>query len=239
MYSRFEKKHILFLLCFLVLALAPFQTHAQSSAPGVQLYWEASSYTPPFYKGKALPPSDDTVVVTAITPASFGDSASLIYTWKMNGVVFGSLSGTGKSSLTLSGSPFVVDRLITVTVRNAEKTQEATGVVKIPVVKPRVVLYEDEPLRGLRFEKALDSMQQKTETDIGLVAYPFFFSELSQRRGLLYRWTVNGQAVEDVPHDGTIIARSDTTGTSTVSVSAESPSHILQRASESITIFLQ
>jgi len=66
----------------------------------LDLLWEApESYTPPFYKGKALP-SQEGIIQVAAMPArkntSIGSQKNLSYTWKRNDKTQQQASGVGK-----------------------------------------------------------------------------------------------------------------------------------------------
>lgn len=226
--------------CLLVSGGAPARdAHAQTTQTGVDMVWETDSYTPPFYKGKALPPGDADVRIIATPDSSFGNPATALYTWRVNGTVLGSLSGIGKSSLFVAGSPFITDRIVTVDVESADGTRQGLGVVQIPVVRPIVRVYEDQPLSGVRFENTLAYLHGQTEADIILVAYPYFFSTQNRKQNLEYSWLVGGQTVGEEGAGGAIIARSDIAGTSTVSVSVRNFKNILQRASASVKIVVE
>jgi hypothetical protein len=78
------------------------------SVSEVDLLWEARSYVPAFYKGKALYPLQGSVVITAL-PSVFENGSrvsakNLLYTWKKDGMVLGSLSGYGKNTLSVEGT---------------------------------------------------------------------------------------------------------------------------------------
>jgi len=238
---KFQISNILLVVCFLLFVVAS-HTHAQINVTtktietSIPLVWESDTYTPPFYKGKALSPSDSGSRIIALPPSTFGPDTAT-YTWKFNGKVLGSLSGVGKKTLSLAGSPFTSDRLVTVTVESADGSQEGVGVVRIPVQKPLVLAYEDSPLSGIRFENALERFSGHTETDIPLLAYPYFFSTTHRLSGLSYEWTVGGRSVSD-GKNGSLTARSDVAGTSTVQVSVHNLKNILQQATHDFSVIV-
>ncbi len=205
-----------------------------TTTTSIPLVWEADTYTPPFYKGKALSPTDAGNRIIALTPSTFGPDTAT-YTWKFDSKVLGSQSGVGKKTLTLPGSPFTADKLVVVTIKSADGTQEGTGAIRIPSTKPQVLVYEDSPLSGIRFENVVNTFFGQTETDISLLAYPYFFSTENRLFGLEYRWTVGGQSVSE-GKDGEIIARSDTIGTSTLAVSLRNLTNVLQQAAHSLHV---
>ncbi len=223
----------LFVICYLLFGLVSV---VSAQIASVELVWEADSYTPPLYAGRALPTSDGNLRVFAFPPSSLGTATNLIYTWKINGQVLGSMSGTDRSMLAIKGSPFISDQLVVVDVSNGSQT--VTGVVRIPYVKPTVLLYENSPLKGVQFEHALiNKFVAEANSDITLVAEPYFFST-PQSQSLTYTWSVNGQTSKGVSGPS-FIARSETTGTSTVNVAVTNPLYILQRISKSLSVVLQ
>ncbi|MEK7606452.1 MAG: hypothetical protein AAB458_02580 [Patescibacteria group bacterium] len=230
---------VLFLACFLFLAscfVFARSAIAQNTAT-VDLVWEANSYVPPFYKGKALTTTDGDVDVYAFVPSTFGNPLRATYTWELNSQVLGSLSGVGRSSLRVSGSPFIDDRAIRVRVVG-ENGREGFGYVRIPAVKPTIMVYVDSPLAGVQFGNAVVTrLEAQTETDLTLTAYPYFFSTSDRNENLSYTWNVNGVASET--RGPTLVARSETTGTSTVSVEINNVSKILERASKIFSVVLQ
>ncbi len=227
-------KKVSFLSIAISFFFFPAISNAQTAA--INLIWEANSYVPPFYAGKAMTTSDGDVDVFALLPESFGDPTRATYTWELNGSVLGGLSGVGRSSLRISGSPFIIDRSVRVTVTGANG-KSGFGFVTIPVAKPKLLVYEDSALGGVLFSRAItDSVSAQTDTDIVLSAYPYFFSTNS-RTNLPYDWKINGQRSDSTIAE--LVARSETTGTSTVSVEAHNTQRILERASEMLSIVLQ
>lgn len=238
---KFQISNILLVVCFLLFVVAS-HTHAQINVTtktietSIPLVWESDTYTPPFYKGKALSPSDSGSRIIALPPSTFGPDTAT-YTWKFNGRVLGSQSGVGVKTLTLAGSPFTADRFVVVTVKSADGTQEGTGTLRIPSSKPKVLVYEDSPLSGVHFESALEEFFGQTEADISLLAYPLFFSTNDRLSGLVYKWVVGGQSISE-GGEGEIVARSDIAGTSTVQVSIRSLNNVLQQAVKSLNVIV-
>jgi hypothetical protein len=111
-----------------VVVVTPDGTTVTKTIPltsaNVDLIWEADSYTPPFYQGKALLSQYETVKVVAV-PHLGKDSSTLsptnlIYTWEKDGRVIGNLSGYGKNTLIIDSSLTLKASTINVTVSNKE-----------------------------------------------------------------------------------------------------------------------
>ncbi|MBY0328517.1 hypothetical protein K2Q02_00250 [Patescibacteria group bacterium] len=141
--------------------------------PGsVDLLWEATdSYTPPFYKGKALASVNSLIRIAAI--ASSVAPKQLTYTWSGNDSVLGSLSGYGKSSLVFRNDVLDPIENISVSAQGGAFTGGAT--ISITPGTPSMVIYEKE--EGF-IDYANGSSTTLTTQKPGLILRiePFFFS---------------------------------------------------------------
>ncbi len=98
-----------------VIDLASGQTIQQSvdiTNQNLDLLWEAvDAYTPPFYKGKAMPVTEGAVRFSPIMSRGgvFGSNGNKnnIYTWSRSNDVVGTASGTGKDSF-----PIIMDYML-------------------------------------------------------------------------------------------------------------------------------
>jgi hypothetical protein len=209
-------------------------TNLQLQPVTVELIWEAHSYVPPLYAGKALYPISGEVTFLSFPPISLGNPNDLTYTWKQDGEVQGLSSGVGKRSYTFSGSQFGESPLITVEVSNGQTT--AIGVTRINQTTSLVRLYENRPLQGVAFESTLPRTVTTKEKELTIEAYPYFFSGNSRTgSSLTYDWSANGKKLADAT-TGTITARSENPGTVLLQLSLNSTTYILQRASQSLNI---
>lgn len=167
----------------------------------VNLLWQAQSYTPPFYRGKALMPFQGTVLVAAIPSFARGNfilpAESLIYTWSEGDDVIGESSGKGKNLFAFRGSVPMRTKTIGVTVESPDRTMIASASVGITPVAPRVLFYEDHPRYGLLTGKALINSFFLVEDETRINAIPFYF-ETTERAGrdLAYGWQLNYAPLE-------------------------------------------
>ena len=223
-------------LVFLSLFLFATSAHAQSSASSVDMFWEANSYVPTLYQGKALPTSDGDVRVFALPGASFGNASQASYIWKVNGTVLGSKSGVGRSSLEVTGSPFIDTSLVVVDVVGSNG-QSGSGILRIPYTKPRVLLYEKSALGGILFSSSIEGGESAPiNKDIVLFGYPYFFSTEKITNNLSYVWKIDESPINTRGPE--LVTRSENIGTSTVSVRVYSVTHVLQQASKTVPIVL-
>lgn len=218
----------------------------------VDILWKAYSYTPPFYRGKALAPSSGLIILTAM-PNMIDqggkklDPKELIYTWSERGLVLGNASGFGKQSIILENGQ-IEERLLTigVIVSSFNKTVVARGDIKVPVNETKIILYEKRPLEGIRYEKNIENNFSLIEDELTINAEPYFFSLDDMLNNLLnYSWKVNNRNI-NIPNDeqnNSITFRHEgETGTVKISLEIENnnlPFRILQDAKKSINIKLK
>lgn len=208
----------------------------------VDLVWESESYTPPFYKGKALYAPQGEVVITALPNiVEFGSrvsSANLIFKWKKNGQVLGSLSGVGKNKLTLTGSLVESSMSISVEVTSSKSVVKASQKIIIRPATPKVVLYEDSPLYGIRFNNAIVNEFTMKEKELTLIATPYFFNAADKDAfALSHTWRLNNKKIEEGGNKNIItFRRPEEAGVSQVSLGVESQNKVLQSARSTITL---
>lgn len=226
--------------CLLSVPFARAQVNVttRTVATNVTLVWEASSYVPPFYKGKALMPDGGDARIVAFLPAGVGQAANMTYTWRLDGIVDGARSGIGKSIYEVRSDIFGGSPLIVVEVSDANGIVGA-GALRVPLAEPRVLIYAEAPLGGVLFNvenPRLDGEELVMET------YPLFFTAPSRDDiDISYRWRVNGSSVENPLGDsGRLVVRSDSAvGTTTIGVSITNGSRILENASGQTAVFLE
>ncbi len=228
------------LLSLLTLLALPLFSYAQinltqnSVRSSVELIWESHAYVPPLYRGKALYPIGGEVTVYALPPAGLGNPGALTYTWKREGVVDGAQSGVGKRSFTFSGSQFGESPLVSVQVSNG--TESEFGSTRVLQTEPFVRLYQNKPLEGIVFERALPRNIVTKEKNLDIEAYPYFFTADSRTDALLeYSWTANGARLPDATN-GALSVRADEPSSVYVQLSLNSIKNLLQRTTESINI---
>ncbi len=209
----------------------------------VDLLWQSDTYTPPFYKGKALHASQDpiTVVAEPFFVDSKGarlDPEKLVYKWKQDDTVNGALSGFGKKTFKITPSilPKPID--IEVEVSSSDNSYHAVSSISIPNTNPQVIFYENKPLYGIDFAHALNnSAFEITENEARITAVPFFFSNQQNQFNLLsYNWTLNSNKVDQEGNE--VILRkpeNGTSGQSSINLNVKNLERFMQAASASFT----
>ncbi len=212
----------------------------------VNLLWEASSYTPPFYSGKALPASDAEVTVIAMPEfiASSGKKLSakdLIFIWEKDGKVLGNLSGRGKDTLKTIGPKISRTSRVDVKVSSADGTLQGKGVTFISAISPKIVFYEYNNIFGVRYEEAISNEFSLLNEEVKITAYPYFFSSNTKVvPSSNYKWMIDGSLVESALDDSSsIILRQvgEGEGSAGISLSIENADKILQFAKKKFTMF--
>lgn len=165
----------------------------------LDLIFDSPTYVPAFYRGRAMPSPGGVLRLQAIArfPGTRGylDESVITYTWSRNSQVLGSVSGKGRSSITID-APLEGD-VDTISVRASanDGTLSAVASAKIPATEPVLMLYEDQPLFGILFHSAFAS-EIPTRGDTTVAAIPYFVT--AQRlddQALRYAWKINNQTV--------------------------------------------
>lgn len=201
----------------------------------VDILIDSSSYTPPFYFGRALPSSGARVRLQAIPYLIDANghtlpTNTLVYTWKRNGTVLGSLSGVGKNILTLNPPHLDTQYTISVDVSSIDRRTTGTGNTTVSLTDPSVEMYVDNPRLGILFSSALGSQAFIGDVESTLHIVPYFVGVPSpEDRSLEYVWKVNDALVppERALADNITINASKSSGEADVSVAVTSSTDIL------------
>jgi hypothetical protein len=169
----------------------------------IDLVWEAQSYTPPFYKGKALFPYQGLVKVVAIPQMVDSNGANLkpsalTYKWKKDGNIVTVSSGYGKNVFYFNGG--VPLRAVTIEVEASSEDNQmfAVNSVDIKPIQPMVRFYENDPKMGILWNNIINSRFVLQNEEVKISAIPYFFDVASKNdSNLRYDWKMNGTAVKN------------------------------------------
>ena len=208
----------------------------------LDLVWQAeNSYTLPFYKGKTLPAYEGAIKIIAMPGLVGADGAplspqNLVYTWEKDNTVLGSLSGLGKRTLSLKLPKLSNSVRVEVEVASLDKKTKASKSVVISSFNTKALVYENNPLLGVLFNKVLRGSANVVDKEMTLIAYPQFFSGtgLSDTR-LLYNWGINNKN-SGKGADITLRSPEENSGVASISVSIENDREILQSTSQSFNV---
>lgn len=188
---------------------APDESSAEASArvipTQVDLLVDSDSYTPPFYRGKALASAGSNLILQALPhfarPGGSQIPASdLIYTWKRNGQVLGDISGLGKSAVVIPAPVLYGRDVVSVEIASSDGVLAGESSLAIKSLDPMLVLYEDHPLFGILFGSALGASTFIPESEMTFIAVPYFSSVRTPLDSALqYAWRVNGTRLTTDP----------------------------------------
>ncbi len=207
----------------------------------------ADGYVPPFYKGRPLPVKEGAIRVVAmpfiqtasgryLTPNDF------TYTWSRNDTKAQDASGFAKNEFVFYQSYLNTDENIDVTASGVRDQFAAESKFAVKLFAPKIVFYENDPLRGVRYDHALrGNVTIESGTPKTIVAVPYFFgAKTPSDRLLTYAWSLNNQ---DVPTPSSKNALSlqagNQKGTSTLSLKIEQLVKLFQEGSATLSIILK
>ncbi len=202
--------------------------------------WEAQSYVPPFYKGKALHSRQGVIKLVAI-PEFYKNGKkippeNLVYTWSNKAEVFQDKSGYGKNVILLNGSILGDVDSIELLVTDPVNNLVADAFVDIFPTDPTIVFYKNDPFYGQLYNQSIPSLYDLKTEEVQLLASPFYFSK-ERSNNMKYEWRINGSLVEELSNSLTaIFKKPEGSGQSRVSLQIENNNRILQSASKNISI---
>lgn len=166
----------------------------------VDLLWQADTYVPPFYKGKALPTHRSRIRAVAIPAFAAGEDAKRqVYAWNINRSTRAG-QGTGVSTTNVEATWDGSRISLSVDVQSQDKVARASRTVSIASVKPEIRFYEHSPLYGVRYDHALSERIRVSAPEYIVRAVPYFFSKPDRDYGyLVYRWNIDGRDIELPP----------------------------------------
>lgn len=206
----------------------------------IDLVWEATTYVPPLYRGRPLATAESAVRVLAIPHIERNGTAlqtkDIVFSWRVGGSQQLFLKGKGQNFATINPPRFNSPFSIEVTAEAGDKTPLGFAQITIAPVAPRVLLYEEQPLVGTRFERALVGEYPFIADEVSVTAYPVFATSPS---ALDYTWRLNGaQFTVDAerPTIATFRKVGAETGTYTVEVEYQKARSLFERAKESFNL---
>jgi len=207
--------------------------------PGeVGLSWEALSYVPPFYKGKALATFESEVRVIATPNIIKGGvrlgSKKLVYTWKVNGKIDQSQSGYGKNIFKYKIPSTSIQGIVDLDVVTTDNSLRVRDSITIPVTEPLLLLYEDDPILGIKQNRALIGSFLLKAPEVRFFAAPYWSSPDSS--GFAYKWKQNEELLEGDTPFRTFGVEANSRGESQISVIFSNSSKFLQFSSARIKL---
>lgn len=209
----------------------------------VNISYEALSYVPPFYKGRAVYTYQTPIRVIAIP--ELGDangrklaSNSLLFSWQVDDRLQQSMSGLGKDTAVLKASIPLKETAITVTVSTLDGKTTTSKRITVKPVAPKIVLYQLSPIYGLMFNSALTNSEKLAGQEMTIAAIPYFFDTSDPKANMIYTWSMNGVSIGEGQKDNTLTVRQidDSAGTSNVSLNAKHARDIFEYDDAAVSI---
>lgn len=165
----------------------------------VALVVEPVSSTPPLYQGKSLVPLEGDVRVVAM--ANLRDLKgktlspnSLSYAWTVDGAQIARASGIGKDTVMVASPLQYRSRSVSVAISSQSGNMVGGASVSLTPNEPSVRIYENDPLLGIRYERALSGSYEIKDAEDTLYAAPFSFPATG---GLpIVEWFLNGSSAQ-------------------------------------------
>lgn len=211
------------------------------STSEVDMYYEAQTFVPPFYNGKAKFSNQSSVIVYA-TPRGMGADGKLIpvenytYKWYVNDRAFQSLSGYGKNYFVYTDSILSEPAKISVTVSSRDGSVAGEGVIVLRPSSPKISFYEENPIYGTIYESSMLGTRNLDREEITFRAIPYFFD--NNIFGLNFIWKMNGITIEGLGNSNIITFRQQegVTGESNISAEVKNNDKIFQNTKNSFSL---
>lgn len=195
---------------------AEYSASASIVPTHIDLLVDSDAYTPPFYRGRALPSAGTQMHLQARVyfkraNGSLVPSSSIIYTWSRNGEIIGSASGLGRSSVAVPSPMLYGTNTITVRAVATDNTFSGSASIRIASVEPVLTLYQDHPLFGILYHQAMGVQTAIPDSEMTFAA-TLYFAQIQNPNDsrLRYTWRVNGIPVTtDATHDSEITINAD------------------------------
>ncbi|MEN9649159.1 MAG: hypothetical protein RL094_126 [Candidatus Parcubacteria bacterium] len=210
----------------------------------VDILWQAKTYVPPFYKGKALYTPEAEVTFMAQPNIIEGgknlSSDKAVYTWKVDRRVQGDKSGFGKNTFQHTGSIIIKPHLFQAEAYSQTNNKnKGIGGVTLEETDPQTALYENHPLYGMLFNKAITGTYFLYKSEAQMGVFPYYFSTTNKNSFVNYAWRLNELPIQAPSYETLMTFRKNEgqSGVADVSVALSSSEKILQASQANFSIF--
>lgn len=213
----------------------------------MEVLWHTNSYTPPWYRGKALPARGSIATVTALPVFAYRgqniNPATLTYDWWLDNKLLKNESGRGKSILPIRiSSNGNITHNVRVRVEDPKSgiTQEKS--VELNVQDQKILFYELDPLRGPKTQQAIGApFMLPAGAEAQFLSVPYYISGNPQF--FSHTWSINSVNLDLSGDTNKTILNYQTevgaTTRQTVSLTVQNPAWILEQARGSFQIIVK
>ncbi|MFZ3043938.1 MAG: hypothetical protein WA058_02420 [Minisyncoccia bacterium] len=165
----------------------------------VVLIAEPISSAPMLYRGKPSVPLEGDVRVVAMAnlrnaAGKAADPSTLSYSWTVDGAQIANSSGIGKTAIIVASPLQYRARDVSVAVMNPDGALVGGDSLSLSATDPLIRLYENDPLLGIRFDRALPADYSIIGSEAALFAAPF---SLPTTSGIPFiQWFLNGETAQ-------------------------------------------
>lgn len=224
----------------------PIQRSLSFSPINVDILWQAKTYTPPFYKGKALFTPESEVEILSFPYALNGNSRidpnQMIYKWKLNYELDDSASGFGKNTFQFKGPIILRENFFQSSVYSSANPEiQGINTLRLNHVSPQIILYEDNPIYGVLYNQSIKGEYTLKGGESKISATPLFFSTKNKNEKVGYMWELDSNKVNVPKYQNSVIFKRNNSvkGSAFLRLVIDNSSHILQRASTSLRLLYE
>ena len=223
-----------------------FKKEYHFSPSEVDLLWEAvDAYTPPFYRGKAIPLKQAQIRISAIPETQLiapSDASKLVYYWDRHYKRDIDASGFGKDSYTFEADPLRLEEKIKVTMNDRRENSFAENIITIPTKQdtPTILFYKINDKDRILTNKALNNNQNIKGDTVKLAFEPLNMSTTKPNFvDIFLKWMLNGkvQPPQDFAKQNELyITSGGKSGEIKVGVEVEGIKKLLQKGKQEINL---
>lgn len=220
---------------------APIIKQISIEPSNIDILWEATdSYTPPFYKGKALPTSESIIKAVAM-PNSKGVSQNKnenVYLWKLEHNSIQKASGYGKDTFIFKNSYLRDVENIEVEASSVTSNYLSANKISVPINDSKILFYLKGENGVVNYNKAMTESAQISTNESTIVAEPYFFL-IDDNGGTNYDWRINGKNISTPRNPRILTIRPESSGGyATITFTMESVSRLFQNVSNTLRLNL-
>ncbi len=200
----------------------------------IDIIFEANTFIPPFYRGKAQYTHTSLVKFIAIPTirdqnGRIMDSSEFRYRWYINNIIVPSNQTVGRNFVYYEDDFSTRDLRVSVHIEGVNSDFVTVRNRTIRPEDPVIVLYEESPLLGPIFERGILSDVSTASREITIRAVPFYFS---RNERINIDWSLGGRRLEGFNDQITTFRAPDTDRlSSNISVMIRGARKVTQSAS--------
>jgi hypothetical protein len=222
----------------------PFSETFRFYPTEVSLISEAKTFVPLFFRGKSGFSEESDLRISALPNivdknGNMIPRENLIYTWTRDSRPVQEASGYGMSTYSLTGAFSGAPEYIGVTVSSEDGLLKASGSIRVKPIKPILLFYENNPLFGILYNKAITSKFIMKEKETSFTAVPYGITRVGNG-DVAFHWSVNNEPTQINQNGDTITVRNDsgTEGDSLIGLSIDNPKKIFQALKSGFSVTL-